>query len=62
MYFVKRMASYIDTASETSSSSSSESETEIGFFEENGEKMSVRGEKITKYKLILRSGFFLIQC
>ena len=56
------MASYVDTASETSSSSSSESETEIGFFDENGEKISVRVEKITKYKLILRSGFSLIQC
>ena len=56
------MASYIDTSSENSSSSASESETEIGLFDENGKKISVRGKKITKCKLILRSGFSFIQC
>ena len=55
------MASYNNTASETSSSSGSESETEIGLFDENIKKISVRG-KITKCKLILRSGVSLIQC
>ena len=38
------MASYIDTASETSSSSASESETEIGLFDENRKKISVWGK------------------
>ena len=61
MQFVKRMASYNDTTSEISSSSASESETEIGLFDENGKKISVRGKKITKCKLILRSGVSLIQ-
>ena len=61
MQLVKRMASYIDTSSENSSSSASESETEIGLFDENGKKISVRGKKITKCKLLLRSGFSLIQ-
>ena len=55
------MASYIDTSSENLSSSASESETEIGLFDENGKKMSVRGKKITKCKLILRSGFSFVQ-
>ena len=55
------MASYNDTTSEISSSSASESETEIGLFDENGKKISVGGEKITKCKLILRSGVSLIQ-
>ena len=61
MQFVKRMTSYNDTTSEISSSSASESETEIGLFDENGKKISVRGKKITKCKLILRSGVSLIQ-
>ena len=56
------MASYNDTASETSSSSVSESETKIGLIDENGKKISVQGEKISKCKLILRSGVSLIQC
>ena len=56
------MASYIDTASENSIGSASESETEIGLFDENGKKMSVRWKKITKCKLILGFGFSLIQC
>ena len=55
------MTSYNDTTSEISSSSASESETEIGLFDENGKKISVRGKKITKCKLILRSGVSLIQ-
>ena len=55
------MASYNDTTSEISSSSASESETEIGLFDENGKKISVGGKKITKCKLILRSGVSLIQ-
>ena len=56
------MASCIDTASENSISSASESETEIYLFDENGKKMSVRGKKISKCKLILEFGFSLIQC
>ena len=55
------MASYNDTTSEISSSSASESETEIGLFDENGKKISVGGKKITKCKLMLRSGVSLIQ-
>ena len=39
MQLVKKMASYIDAASESSSSSASESETEIGLFDENEKKM-----------------------
>ena len=62
MQLVKKMASYIDTASENSIGSASESETEIGLFDENGKKMSVRWKKITKCKLILGFGFSLIQC
>ena len=56
------MASYNNTASETSSSTASESETEIGLFDKNRKKISVQGRKITKCKLILRSGVSLIQC
>ena len=55
------MASYNDTTSEISGSSASESETEIGLFDENGKKISVGGKKITKCKLMLRSGVSLIQ-
>ena len=62
MQLVKKMASCIDTAPENSISSASESETEIYLFDENGKKMSVRGKKISKCKLILEFGFSLIQC
>ena len=60
--FVKRMASCNDTVSETSSSSASESETKIGLIDQNGKKISVQEKKISKCKLILRSGVSLIQC
>ena len=58
MQLVKRMASYIDTSSENSSSSASESETEIGLFDENGKKISVRGKKNNEMQVAIKIWFF----